>query len=230
MNDNSEIYVVIVAAGSGSRFGGDLPKQFCRLDGRPVLMRTVDCFRRSLPGARIVTVVSAGMTDYWAGLCRSHGFEQPETVVGGRSRWESVKNALSAIDGAGEGAIVLVHDGARPLVDEGVIRRVLKGLETAHAVIPAVAVTDSLRRVGGDGRAEAVDRSEYRSVQTPQGFRLDELKRAYGLPYSEAFTDDASVMSAAGMDDVMLVEGSNENIKITNPGDMALAAFYLSRR
>lgn len=222
------IYVVIVAAGVGTRFGGDLPKQFCMLAGRPVLFHTVDSFRRALPQARIIAVVSDSMVGYWDDLCMRHGYESPDVVIGGASRWESVKNALDSIADDTDDAAVLVHDGARPLVSAGVISRVAAGIGTAASVIPVTGVTDSLRFLSADGSSTAVPRSEYRAVQTPQGFLLKHLKQAYALPYSTAFTDDASVMGAAGMTGAMLVDGSPENIKITNPGDIALASFYLT--
>ncbi len=220
-------YIIIVAAGSGSRFGGTLPKQFCLLGGRPVLFYTIEQFRKALPEGHIVVVISGDMAGYWHDLCRDYDFESPTVVTGGATRWESVRNALSILPGDDDTAIVLVHDGARPLVDSGVISRVTEAIEPEVSVIPVVAVTDSLRSVDPSGNSEPVDRSCYRAVQTPQGFMLNQLKDAYRNPFSPLFTDDASVMAAASRHATVIVEGNPRNIKITNPGDIALAAFYL---
>lgn len=227
--------VIIVAAGSGLRFGAPLPKQFCLLDGRPVVMRTIDAFRRHLPDAHLTLVISRDMADYWAELCSSYGFESPRTVFGGATRWESIANAIRAIypDEPGEDDIVMVHDGVRPLVSGEVIGRLLDALfidDKIHGAIPAVAVTDSIRRVAADGSSKALDRKQLRAVQTPQAFRARLLREAYTLPYSESFTDDASVMEAAGFGDFLLPAGDPDNIKITNPGDIALASLIISRR
>ena len=224
---NANITAVIVAAGSGQRYGSRLPKQFCPLAGRPVLMHTVTAMRRALPGARVVLVLSPAMTDYWRELCRSHNFDSPEVVTGGATRWESVSNAVTACAPYAPGSIVLVHDGARPVVPAGVVRGVVDGARNHGAAIPAVPVTDSLRHLNADGTSQPVDRAQFRAVQTPQGFDAALLLRAYRLPYSPAFTDDASVVAAAGSS-VVIVPGSPLNIKITNPGDIDVAALYLN--
>ena len=130
------------------------------------------------------------------------------------------------------GATVLVHDGARPLVPEAVIRRVRSAARNTDCAIPAIPVTDSLRHLedGIGPLSEPVDRAAYRAVQTPQGASLWRMLEAYSLPYSETFTDDASVLADAGFENQVLVEGSPENIKITNPFDLEVAALLLSRR
>lgn len=217
------IAVIIVAAGSGSRYGAALPKQFCLLEGRPVLMHTIDGLRRALPQARFVLVLSAAMTDYWQQLCDADGFASPPVVAGGATRWESVRNALPTV---ADSDIVLVHDGARPVVDAAMVARVVDGAVCAGAAIPVVTVTDSLRCRTPDG-TRAVDRSRFVAVQTPQGFDTSVLEAAYAQPFSPAFTDDASVVEAYGHD-VTTVDGDVHNIKITNPGDIDVARIYMA--
>ena len=220
------IYNIIVAAGSGSRFGAALPKQYCLMNGRPVLMLTIENMRVALPDSHIVLVLNKDFVDYWAELCEQYSFVSPRVVVGGDSRWQSVKNAVDTIPREAE--VITVHDGARPIVDRMMVERLIAALDDAPGAIPVVSVTDSLRRVNEQGSAP-VDRSQYKAVQTPQAFHADKLVEAYSLPSNPTFTDDASVMAALG-NDVALVEGDTYNIKITNPLDIEIAQLYLRQR
>lgn len=220
------IYNIIVAAGSGSRFGAALPKQYCLMNGRPVLMHTIENMRVALPDSHIVLVLNKDFVDYWAELCEQYSFVSPRVVVGGDSRWQSVKNAVDTIPREAE--VITVHDGARPIVDRMMVERLIAALDGAPGAIPVVSVTDSLRRVNEQGSAP-VDRSQYKAVQTPQAFHADKLVAAYSLPFNPTFTDDASVMAALGCD-VALVEGDTYNIKITNPLDIEIAQLYLRQR
>ena len=220
------IYNIIVAAGSGSRFGAALPKQYCLMNGRPVLMLTIENMRVALPDSHIVLVLNKDFVDYWAELCEQYSFVSPRVVVGGDSRWQSVKNAVDTIPREAE--VITVHDGARPIVDRMMVERLIAALDGAPGSIPVVSVTDSLRRVNEQGSAP-VDRSQYKAVQTPQAFHADKLVAAYSLPFNPTFTDDASVMAALG-NDVALVEGDTYNIKITNPLDIEIAQLYLRQR
>lgn len=220
------IYNIIVAAGSGSRFGAALPKQYCLMNGRPVLMHTIENMRVALPDSHIVLVLNKDFVDYWAELCEQYSFESPRVVVGGDSRWQSVKNAVDTIPREAE--VITVHDGARPIVDRMMVERLIAALDGAPGAIPVVSVTDSLRRVNEQGSAP-VDRSQYKAVQTPQAFHADKLVEAYSLPFNPTFTDDASVMAALE-NDVALVEGDTYNIKITNPLDIEIAQLYLRQR
>lgn len=229
MRPGKEIYVIIVAGGTGSRFGAAMPKQYCELLGKPILCHTVRRMREATGGANILTVVSPEMRDFWIELAPKNGVDPGQVVDGGKTRWESVKNAVETLGDAPDDAIVLVHDGVRPLVDDETVSRVIDSVVAGVSVVPVVPVTDSLRKIGHEGESSPVDRSEYRAVVTPQGFTLGSLRRAYKLPYDPAFTDDASVMSAAGMPSTVLVDSNTSNIKITNPGDIALAAYYLTR-
>ncbi len=219
-------HVIIVAAGKGSRFGGDLPKQFCLLGERPVLMHTLVRLGRNLPQANMVIVLSEEYADYWRKLCLMYGFESPKIAIGGATRWESVKNAMDMINPADDD-IVLVHDGVRPVINKEMMNRIMGGMAVADAVIPTMPVTDSLRQIDSEGGSKAVDRTQLVSVQTPQAFRGKQLKAAYAQPYQESFTDDASVYEAAGFGAPLLVEGSPLNIKITHPRDIEVASLFL---
>ena len=220
---------IIVAAGSGLRYGAPLPKQFCDLAGRPLLMTTVDNIARACGDAEMVLVLNADYVSLWEAMCREHHFVSPRIVAGGDTRWASVKNALCTLDD--DVAIVTVHDGARPMVTPDLTRRVIKAVEEGHeGAIPMVAVTDSMRRVDPDreGVTHSIDRSTLRAVQTPQGFNAPLLRDAYRRPFSPSFTDDASVMEAAGYIDLVEVAGDARNIKVTRPGDIAVAELFLS--
>lgn len=222
-------YIIVVAAGSGSRYGGDLPKQFCDLLGRPLLMTTLERVSSCDPQARVILVLSPAMMDFWDDCCRRYGFSLPLTIAaGGASRAESVKNALALTDHSTVGWIA-VHDAARPVVTHGMFDRLVYGLHDCSGTIPVVPVTDSLREIGADGSSRSVDRSRLRAVQTPQLFDGPKLIRANDRELSPAFTDDASVMEAAGFTDLRLVEGDPHNIKVTNPGDIAIVEMYLNK-
>lgn len=222
-------YAVIVAAGSGSRFGSPLPKQFCPLMGRPAVMTAIERMRSAVPGVEVRLVLSSGFIDRWHGMCLDAGFVSPQVVVGGDTRWASVRNALDSIPAGGGDAVVMVHDAARPLMTRQVADRLLEAVAAGHdGAVPCVAVVDSLRRLLPGGSSESVPRSEYRCVQTPQAFRLEVLRRAYAMPYSPGMTDDASVMEAAGMKDIALVDGDDALMKITRPGDMECVERYLA--
>lgn len=185
-------------------------------------MHAINALRHALPEASCAIVLAADRVDFWRELCRQHRFDSPAVIVGGDTRWQSVKNALYAAPAEAE--VVAIHDGARPLPSVAVIQAVTNALTepTMHGAVPAVAVTDSLRMVT-DGGSKPVDRSLLRAVQTPQVFRAELLRRAYQLPYQPTFTDDASVMEAAGFSAIALTSGSPDNLKITNPRDIAIA-------
>lgn len=207
----SETIVIIAAGGVGSRFGADRPKQFCTLADRTVLEHACARFE----GARLVVVVDPAWAEYVpAGAI---------TALPGRTRWESVRNALDACRDI-PADVIMVHDGARPLVSRRIIARVADACRRHQGAIPVVAVTDSLRHADGT----AADRSDFRAVQTPQAFRADLLRAAYDLPERPDFTDDASVMSAAGFNDIAMVDGEPSNIKITHPMDLKIASLYLN--
>lgn len=216
-------YVLIVAGGKGLRMGGEQPKQFLPLKGRPVLMHTLEQFYRSDVAMEIILVLPYEQQNYWKQLCEEHHFTIKHRVAdGGESRFHSVKNGLSLIETP---SIVGVHDGVRPFVSVDVINRCYELAVTKEAVVPVVDVVDTVRHITNNG-SETVDRSAYKLVQTPQVFNADLLLKGYEQAYSSAFTDDASVVEAMGVK-VALTPGNRENIKLTTPFDLKVAEALL---
>lgn len=214
-------YLIAVAGGKGLRMGGNLPKQFIPLKGKPVLMRTLETFFSCGMDMEFIVVLPEEQQTYWKHLCTEHDFHIPHLVaLGGESRFHSVKNGLTLIQGT-EG-IVGVHDGVRPFVAPEVIAECYRLAEEKEAVIPAVDVVETIRHVSPDGKSLTVPRSDYKIVQTPQVFTVELLKRAYTQDYAPGFTDDASVVEAWGHP-VCLVPGNRENIKLTTPFDLKIA-------
>ncbi len=210
--------VVIVAGGKGLRMGADIPKQFLCVGGRPILIRTLERFREYDAGLQIVLVLPHEQQAYWADLCRQYGFSIDYTLAdGGPTRFHSVLNGLQKV--APDAALIAVHDGVRPYVSTEVIGRCFDEAARSGAVVPVVDVVETLRHLDSDGTSHTVPRSEYVRVQTPQVFEAQLLRRAYAQPFSERFTDDASVVESTGHA-VALVAGNVENIKITTPNDL----------
>ena len=215
---------IIVAGGKGLRMGGELPKQFLPIGGRPVLMRTLEAFAAYNPQVQLVVVLPQSQQAYWRELCVRYDFRLPHTVVdGGETRFHSVRNGLLQVEAP---ALVAVHDGVRPFVSSEVISRCYRLAAEHQAVVPVVGVVETLRRLEPEGQSVTVPRDGYRLVQTPQVFNADLLLRAYSQPYVESFTDDASVVEAYGHA-VCLTEGNRENIKLTTPFDLKVAAALL---
>ena len=216
-------YAVIVAGGSGQRMGGTIPKQFLELAGKPVLIHTVEVFHSFDALMDIILVLPEEHLGWWQKICQEYHFPIPHRLTtGGQQRFHSVRNGLAL---TGEEGIVFIHDGVRPLVNHQTLRNCL---ETAHAcgnAIPVVPVTESVRYLE-IGFNKTLDRNKVMLVQTPQTFQIPLIKRAYNLPFDPVFTDDASVLEAAGHD-IILTEGNRENIKITWPGDLIWAEAIL---
>ncbi len=217
---------IIVAGGSGTRFGGQVPKQFLSLCGEPVLMHTVRAFAG--PHRRLVVVLPEAHIAWWQDLCRDHKFGLPHRVVaGGASRWESVRNGLTAVASEVEtGDVIAVHDGVRPLASEALIAHAFATAHAAGSAIPVVPVTDTVRQLYPDGTSTTLDRATLRAVQTPQAFDAMALIEAYRTPYQPHFTDDASVMEHAAHT-MTLIDGEVTNIKITHPADLRTAALIM---
>lgn len=217
-------YAIIVAGGKGTRLGGGIPKQFRLLKERPMLMCTVDAFVRAGCSIDIILVLPDEHVDYWVSLCNEYGFHHNCRIAkGGSSRWESVKNGLALVQDDG---FVAVHDGARPLVSPALVNAAFDAAEIYGSAVPAVLPTDSMRLVSDDGKSRVLNRNNCRCIQTPQVFESKTLVDAYKLPFSESFTDDASVVEAAG-GIINLIEGEGSNIKVTTLQDMALAEIIL---
>lgn len=225
-----ERFAILVAGGQGLRMGGDVPKQFLPLGGRPVLMHTIDRFREVFPDMHIIVVLPQGQHDYWHDLCRWHHLEGGFlTAPGGDTRFHSVLNGLNAIPADVSEGLVGVHDGVRPFVSRDTLRRCYDEAARSGTAVPVVPVVETLRHVSPDGESMTVPRGDYRLVQTPQVFSLALLRRAYRHPYAPQFTDDASVVEALG-ERITLVEGNRENIKLTTPADLLLAKGIMEAR
>jgi 2-C-methyl-D-erythritol 4-phosphate cytidylyltransferase len=211
--------------------GGDLPKQFLPLGGKPLLMHTLENFHRWDSTVSLTLVLPQTHSAYWQMLCREIGCTAPHQLVqGGQTRFHSVRNGLhhlvemDAFGGCGDKAAIAVHDGVRPFTPMDVIERCFRMAEAKGCAIPVLPVTDSLREVDGDV-SRPIDRTRFCTVQTPQVFRADLLFQAYRQEYQPSFTDDASVLEALHLP-VFTVEGDSRNIKITTPFDMAVATAY----
>lgn len=216
-------YCIIVAGGSGIRMGSELPKQFIELNGKPVLMHTIEKFYLFDSDIRLVVTLPQDQQNLWKQLCSKHNFSiQHKIVNGGITRFHSVKNALNEVGDAG---IVAVHDGVRPLVSNDTIKCCFDTAIVCGTAIPVVPLNDSVREVVGD-KSKTIDRCNLRLVQTPQVFYADILHRAYRLAYRPEFTDDASVVEHSGIP-VTLVDGNVENIKLTYPSDITVAEILL---
>ena len=211
--------VIIVAGGSGRRMGGALPKQFMMLDNEPILAHSINRMHEALPAAEIVVVLPEEHVELWKNIAARFDVARHKIALGGKERFHSVKNGLEAL--SDEVCIVGIHDAVRPLASKKLVIKLFLEAENNTAVIPVVAPIDSYRIVEGDD-SRIIDRSALRMVQTPQVFQAEALRKAYEQPFSTTFTDDASVMEAAGHK-VTLVEGERENIKITIPSDMLIA-------
>lgn len=220
-------YVIIVAVGKGLRMGGEVPKQFLPIGGKPVLMRTVEAFYQTDAETGIVLVLPQEQQSYWKNLCCQYDFRIPYILAdGGCTRFHSVRNGLQVIPDEDSDSLIAVHDGVRPFVSPRVIQECFEAATRWGAVVPVLDMVDSVRQLSEDGSSMAVDRSCLKLVQTPQTFRADILKNAYRQEFTERFTDDASVVEASGVS-VALVSGNRENIKITTPFDLKIAEVLL---
>lgn len=217
--------VIIVAGGSGSRMQSALPKQFMMLGSLPVVAHTINTFKEALPASDIVVVLPEEHIAMWKNLAARFDIAAHRVVAGGKERFYSVKCGIDAL--AEDVELIAVHDGVRAMVTKQLIIRTLLDAETAGASIPVIEVADSYRRIENDG-SHIVPRSELRIVQTPQIFRAEVLRKAYEQSFSTAFTDDASVVEAAGYK-ISLVEGDKHNIKLTTPEDMEYAEWLLTK-
>ena len=212
-------HIIIVAGGKGLRMGGDIPKQFLPVCGKPVLMRTLEAFHAYDASMHLILVLPVSQQAYWKQLCEEYQFELVHDIAnGGETRFHSVKNGLALVEGDG---VVGVHDGVRPFVSQEVIARCYEEAVSLKAVIPVIGVVETVRHLTDEG-SETVPRDRYKLVQTPQVFDVFLLRRAYEQVYTDMFTDDASVVEALG-EKVYMVEGKRENIKLTTPFALKLA-------
>ena len=219
MEIKHQLWAIIVAGGSGSRMQADIPKQFMKLCGKPVLMHSIMAFSDAFDHIRIIVALPLSQIEYWKELCRHHSFKLPHVIAeGGVTRFHSVKNGLSLLP---EEGLVAIHDGVRPLVSRKTITACFREAASYGNAIPVTPAIDSVRELSGE-TSRMLNRSVLRLVQTPQVFDIALLKKAYEQEYTPAFTDDASVFEKAGHT-IRLTDGNIENMKITTPNDLVVA-------
>jgi len=224
-------YLIVMAAGSGTRMGADVPKQFIEIDGRAILQMTIETFMKACPGITVVTVLPEAHMTYWKDYCLRRNFTCPQILVkGGITRFHSVRNALEKVP---DNAVVAIHDGVRPLITPDLVSRMFELAENEPALIPVVPCVDTMKMLEKkDGMlvpvsGASVDRSLLYGVQTPQVFHSEIIKAAYSLAYETSFTDDASVLEKYGKS-LSYVMGERLNIKLTTQEDLVLARAILS--
>ena len=224
-------FLIVMAAGSGTRMGADVPKQFIEIDGKAVLQMTIEVFLQACPDISVVTVLPEAHMAYWKNYCLERNFICPQILVkGGITRFHSVRNALSRIP---EGAVVAVHDGVRPLVSPRLVKDMFEMAATTPGIIPVTPCVETIKVLEKKCEelvsvpGESVDRSRLFGAQTPQIFHSEVIKEAYSLPYDTAFTDDASVVEKYGKN-LSYVMGERFNIKLTTQEDLLLARAILS--
>ena len=217
---------IIVAGGTGQRMGTALPKQFLAIEGKSILLHTVDQFIAAFSDINFVVVLPADYIQEGQDLIASSGRAQYfQFVAGGDTRFQSVKNGLAQVDPE---SIVFVHDAVRCLLTPDLIQRCYQQAVEKGSAIPAVASTDTIRIIDGT-KHHLVNRENVMMIQTPQTFNTAILKIAFEQAYQPAFTDEANVLEASGKE-VFLIEGEHENIKITRPLDLAIAEYILAKR
>jgi 2-C-methyl-D-erythritol 4-phosphate cytidylyltransferase len=215
---------IITAGGIGKRMGSHLPKQFIEIAGKPILLHTLEKFYAFDASAQLILTLPNEWIPFWKDMLTSHECTIPHQLVdGGLERYHSIKNALTICTGD----VIAVHDGVRPLVNNTTIERCLTALQTFEAAIPVIPLKESLRAISHHD-SKAVNRADYCLVQTPQCFRASVLNKAYDQPFHAGITDDASLVEEAGFA-VHLVDGNEENLKITSPNDLFVAEAYLNR-
>lgn len=192
-----------------------------------MLMYSIEAFHRAFPEIVPVIALPENQFSVWQMLCRQHEFTLPHVLsAGGETRFHSVQNALSCVDTEG---LVAIHDGARPLVTELVIRSAFLSAAEFGNAVPVIMFTESVREVLKSGVSCVVDRTSLRVVQTPQVFQTFLLKKAYRQDFREGFTDDATVVESTG-EIIHLIDGDPLNLKITHPYDLAAAGIMLGTR
>jgi 2-C-methyl-D-erythritol 4-phosphate cytidylyltransferase len=218
-----DLYALIVAGGSGSRMGTNIPKQFLELAGKAVLMHTIERFTAFDESIRIIAVLPDDQLGFWEALKIKYSFSVPHKIVaGGAQRFYSVKNGLSEVD---DESLVAIHDGVRPLVSVDTIKRCFHAAKDFGNAVPVISPSDSVRMITEKGNMP-VSRHSLRLIQTPQVFNAKLIKKAYQQTYNPDITDDATLLEKTGVT-IHLVEGNRENIKITNREDLAIAEALL---
>ena len=222
--------VVIVAAGSGSRMKRDINKQFIKLDGKEIIAYTIEKFYKSEDIDDIVIVIKENEEKYFIeNIINKYGFDNIKLAYGGKERQDSVYNGIKKLNRNCE--IVLIHDGARPFVNENIIKNSIKEAKENNAVVVGVPVKDTIKVVDSNGNiVDTPNRSLLWSVQTPQSFKYEIITKAYEYAYSNDYygTDDAMLVEHIGYN-VKMIEGSYDNIKITTEEDLHFGIQILNK-
>jgi len=214
---------LIVAGGSGKRFGSETPKQLVKICGKPMIIHTLEAFQKALPDIEFVVVINPRIQNLLDEIFSEFPFPNCIIAEAGPERFYSVRNGLAKItDG---NSLVAIHDAVRPLVASAVIQQAFRDAKYFGNAVPVINISDSLRIKDGSLN-QPVDRRVLFRVQTPQCFRTSLIKKAYSQNYDEKFTDDAIVLESAG-ERIHLIEGNIENIKITYPFDLVVAEAFL---
>ncbi len=217
---------IIVAGGTGQRMGSAIPKQFLEIQGKAILLHTIDQFTAAFSDIELVVVLPADYIEEGKMLLQKNGYTQNvQLVEGGETRYQSVKNGLTKVT---ESSIVFVHDAVRCLLTPALIQRCYQQAFEKGSAIPAVSATDSVRLLVGEENS-VLNREQVMLIQTPQTFQSDILLDAFKQPYTALFTDEANVVEANG-GRVYIVDGEFENIKITRPLDLTIAEHILAKR
>jgi 2-C-methyl-D-erythritol 4-phosphate cytidylyltransferase len=216
---------IIVAGGSGQRMGSELPKQFLTIHGKPIFLYSIDAFLAAFDDIEILLVMSLAYHDFAHKIIEEANYDinRIKIIPGGKTRFHSVQNGLNALVDDG---IVFIHDAVRCLASVDLIERCYYSCLEQGSAIPVLEVKDSIRKVNPNGKSEIVARENLRIVQTPQTFFTHIIKSAFNLEYTTSFTDEASVMDAAGYD-LTLIDGEESNIKITFPNDLVFAEWKI---
>lgn len=221
----SKKIAIIVAGGTGQRMGSVVPKQFLEIEGKSILLHTIDQFVNAFDDISLVVVLPEGYIEEGKKLLKNRTKNPIQFIAGGDTRFQSVKNGLGAVH---EKSIVFVHDAVRCLLTPALIQRCYQQAVEKGSAIPAVSSTDTVRIMENE-KHHLFDREKVMLIQTPQTFQSDLILSAFNQVYQPSFTDEANVVEAAGQP-VFLVDGEFENIKITRPLDLAIATYVLTKR
>jgi 2-C-methyl-D-erythritol 4-phosphate cytidylyltransferase len=221
----SKKIAIIVAGGTGQRMGSVVPKQFLEIEGKSILLHTIDQFVNAFDDISLVVVLPEGYIEEGKKLLNNRTKNPIQFIAGGETRFESVKNGLTAVK---EKCIVFVHDAVRCLLTPALIQRCYQQAVENGSAIPAVSSTDTVRIMENETH-HLFDREKVMLIQTPQTFQSEVILTAFNQAYQFNFTDEANVVEASGQP-VFLVDGEFENIKITRPLDLAIATYVLTKR
>jgi 2-C-methyl-D-erythritol 4-phosphate cytidylyltransferase len=214
--------IIITAGGIGKRMGSEIPKQFIEICGKPILLHTLELFYHFDSSMELFVTLPEDWKSYWNEILEKNKCKIPHQVIsGGDERYHSIQNALQFCSGK----YIAVHDGVRPLVNSTTLKNCFKALENHSAVIPVLPIKESIRKLEKN-LSKAENRSFYRIVQTPQCFHAETIKNAYKQNFHKGITDDATLIEEMGTP-IHLVDGNEENIKITTPYDLKIAELFI---